>query len=613
MRARPKRKRNPSPFFVRPAWDHHCTEVPMKSRGVSDPPEALFQDFKPVLVFCAILGIFPLQLRRTGDAHFKWFSRSMLYSGVFYTLVGCFDLWLARRRLYDIVYNTHNFNTTIFKYNFFVYLVPHLILFPTHWLEGRKLAAFRNKWWEFQTSFFRVTGRSLSFGLRKTSWLVVVILPLFSVLYIGVVEVMTNEFTTAELFFYWYMLTLLVLHLVVWYMSPADVDKGVHDAVPYSVVGMGRSVVIADNRTIRLELASARLKNLSASPRIRLSKDGRPDMVRRTRFGMRGGAPRIKRSETLLAVIDGSGDVSNYRVLWLQLSELTKMTGSSNTYVQGQLLLEYFATILLSLYSIMIGMFENRISSITLSQGLNGIFWSLVVLVMCNSAGWAQWQVGPVFIGRLSELLHYGRAVDQFETFLEEVSCNQPIIILQGYITLDHGLSVYSIVCSQLETFLQVASCNQPIISLQGISPWTTVSSTRSIGVFYCMFSAGDLPASGIFWRPSCKRYLVTTLDHGLSVYSIVCSQLETFLQVASCNQPMISLQGYVNLDRSLFTTVYMGLFILFYRNCSVDGLNPELASTVVTYLVVLLQFGSKDREDDNVDKYNFTTTSSQL
>nr|CAD7432597.1 unnamed protein product [Timema monikensis] len=69
--------------------------------------------------------------------------------------------------------------------------------------------------------------------------------------------------------------------------SPAVVDPGVHNAVPYSAVGMAL--------TIMLELACARVKNLSASPRIRLSKDGRPDMVRRMRFGMRGGSPRIKR------------------------------------------------------------------------------------------------------------------------------------------------------------------------------------------------------------------------------------------------------------------------------------------------------------------------------
>nr|CAD7569727.1 unnamed protein product [Timema californicum] len=43
---------------------------------------------------------------------------------------------------------------------------------------------------------------------------------------------------------------------------------------------------------IRLWLAPD-WKDLSARPRIRLSRDGRPDMVRRTCFGMRGGDPRI--------------------------------------------------------------------------------------------------------------------------------------------------------------------------------------------------------------------------------------------------------------------------------------------------------------------------------
>nr|CAD7407688.1 unnamed protein product [Timema cristinae] len=68
--------------------------------------------------------------------------------------------------------------------------------------------------------------------------------------------------------------------------------------------------------TIMLELACARVKKRTASPRIRLSRDGRPDMVRRTRFGTRGGAPRIRRRNRPWMVgscsLEGPGMVGSF-------------------------------------------------------------------------------------------------------------------------------------------------------------------------------------------------------------------------------------------------------------------------------------------------------------
>nr|CAD7392435.1 unnamed protein product [Timema cristinae] len=61
--------------------------------------------------------------------------------------------------------------------------------------------------------------------------------------------------------------------------------------------------------TIMLELACARVKNLTASLRIRLSRGGRPDMVRRTRFGTRGGAPRIKRRNRTEMIVSVSTEI----------------------------------------------------------------------------------------------------------------------------------------------------------------------------------------------------------------------------------------------------------------------------------------------------------------
>nr|CAD7400804.1 unnamed protein product [Timema cristinae] len=61
--------------------------------------------------------------------------------------------------------------------------------------------------------------------------------------------------------------------------SPANVNKGVHDAISDTTVGMGESVIIAG----------------APEDLIQLSRDERPDMVRRTWFVMRGLAPSIKR------------------------------------------------------------------------------------------------------------------------------------------------------------------------------------------------------------------------------------------------------------------------------------------------------------------------------
>lgn len=88
-----------------------------------------------------------------GKPVFRRTFAAMLYSVVFYVVVGAFVVYTGVVKAQDMrALKTSDFDATVHGYMFLVYLLPHVIIPPCHWIQAQNIINFMTAWTNFQVA-----------------------------------------------------------------------------------------------------------------------------------------------------------------------------------------------------------------------------------------------------------------------------------------------------------------------------------------------------------------------------------------------------------------------------------------------------------------------------
>ena len=78
---------------------------------------------------------------------------AMLYSAVFYVVVGVFIVYIGvvnMQEMRDL--KASDFDDTVHGYMYLLYLLPHILIPPCHWSQAEKILNFMTAWTTFQVT-----------------------------------------------------------------------------------------------------------------------------------------------------------------------------------------------------------------------------------------------------------------------------------------------------------------------------------------------------------------------------------------------------------------------------------------------------------------------------
>uniref|UniRef100_A0A0U4VTB3 Gustatory receptor n=1 Tax=Reticulitermes speratus TaxID=60591 RepID=A0A0U4VTB3_9NEOP len=346
---------------------------------------AFYDSLKPFIIVMRAMGVCPLCVNNKAKVVFSWVSLAMLYSVCLYLLL-CFAVWFTNEnRMQAIRRANGRFEDSVDAYMLFVYLVPLAYLPFTHWREASRAANYMNMWIHFEDRYLQVTGSSLLIPLKcqcLTTVVLTVGLSHTSILASYFFTATSNN-TVPEVFLYSYLTTFSNLTGFFWYF------------------------VCAALRCAAIRLKESLFKNLENSP-------------------------------TQATVL------SDYRMLWLELSHLATQTGFAFCYTYGLYLTHLFFMLALSTYAtlsdIIVGTFGNNIL-VTTCVFVSGF----MIFAMCEGADDVLLKIHVAFQKKLLRYTADARQKDicnEVNTFLQTIVAEPPVITLGGYVRINRQLLV---------------------------------------------------------------------------------------------------------------------------------------------------------------------------
>ncbi|KDR19186.1 gustatory and odorant receptor 63a-like [Zootermopsis nevadensis] len=371
-------------------------EVVIVISEAEGPSSEFFEELKPIIYTMKIFGLFPLQKRIPGEPTFRRCKFSLMYSAVFYLAMNIYAYYVSRERIQFIRYSEASFDDLMYSVIHFMYVIPHFYLIPCHWKEVSKVGRYFVHWSDFQKQYVRVTGKQLYLGQNRHVMWSVVLTPVVALCFVATEYYMSSaEEKYWELGFYWYIFTVILLHIVWWWFTCSSLRSGIYDIS----------------------------ENLFKDPTI---------------FADEGSA-------TLVA---------QYRALWISLSRLSCETGLFMCYTYGHLCVLSFSVMTLSLYGSLSNLHDGlylRHLGLALAVCVIGG----VTYVMANGAHHAAREVGPEFCEKLSHVNSDDKQMRrELKIFTRVMTLNSSEINLGGYVRIDRGF-LLRFICTMV-TYLVV-------------------------------------------------------------------------------------------------------------------------------------------------------------
>ncbi|PNF24014.1 hypothetical protein B7P43_G08614 [Cryptotermes secundus] len=217
-------------------WRHLDESSLAKDETIVAIPEAeetaseFFDELKAVIYTMKIFGLFPLQKRNPGESTFQRCKLSLVYSAVFYVAVSVYAYHVSRERIEFIRYSEASFDDLIYSVIHFLYVIPHFYLIPCHWKEVTKVGGYFARWSQFQKQFLCATEKQLYLGQNRRAKWSVVLIPVLALLF-AVSEYLLSsaEEKYWELGFYWYIFTVILLHVVWWWFVCSSLRGAIYN------------------------------------------------------------------------------------------------------------------------------------------------------------------------------------------------------------------------------------------------------------------------------------------------------------------------------------------------------------------------------------------------
>ena len=103
------------------------------------------------MIIPKLFALFFFLFLEVGRPVFRRTFAAMLYSVVFYVLVGVFVVYTGVVKLQEMrELKSSEFDETVHGYMFLVYLVPHIAIPVCHWSQAEEIVNFMTAWTNFQ-------------------------------------------------------------------------------------------------------------------------------------------------------------------------------------------------------------------------------------------------------------------------------------------------------------------------------------------------------------------------------------------------------------------------------------------------------------------------------
>ncbi|XP_058467629.1 gustatory and odorant receptor 22-like [Malaya genurostris] len=350
--------------------------------------DQFYRDHKLLLVLFRALAVMPILRSSPGRITFNWKSWASIYAYCFYLVSSVVVLIVGYERIV-ILQQTKKFDEYIYGILFVIFLVPHFWIPFVGWGVAKHVAVYKTMWGTFQVRYYRVTGTNLKFPNLK----ILIIIFSFGCLVCSIVFLLSlsfllDGFTLWHTLAYYHIITMLNMNSALWYIN----SRGI------------------------------RVASSSLSDRFR--KD--------------------------VAIECTAAMISQYRFLWLNLSELLQLLGNVYARTYSTYCLFMFVNITVAIYGALSEVIDHGFGFSFKEIGLivDTVYCSLLLFIFCDCSHNATLQVAQgvqdtlLGINLLKVDLPTQKEID---LFIQAIEMNPAIVSLKGYAEVNRKLLTASI------------------------------------------------------------------------------------------------------------------------------------------------------------------------
>lgn len=181
--------------------------------------DQFYRDHKLLLVLFRALAVMPITRSSPGKVTFSWRSGAMRYALLFYAMSSCVVLVVGWERL-KILQTTQKFDEYVYAIVFVLFLVPHFWIPFVGWGVASHVAVYKTMWGAFQVHYYRVTGRTLVFPQLKLMIVVIAAACLTcAMLFLLSLTMLLDGFLLWHTCAYYHIVTMINMNCALWYIN----------------------------------------------------------------------------------------------------------------------------------------------------------------------------------------------------------------------------------------------------------------------------------------------------------------------------------------------------------------------------------------------------------
>lgn len=181
--------------------------------------DQFYRDHKLLLVLFRALAVMPITRSSPGQVTFSWRSGAMRYALLFYALSSVVVLVVGWERL-KILQTTQKFDEYVYAIVFVLFLVPHFWIPFVGWGVASHVAVYKTMWGAFQVRYYRVTARTLQFPRLKVMIVVIAVACLTcAMLFMLSLTLLLDGFLLWHTCAYYHIVTMINMNCALWYIN----------------------------------------------------------------------------------------------------------------------------------------------------------------------------------------------------------------------------------------------------------------------------------------------------------------------------------------------------------------------------------------------------------
>lgn len=342
-----------------------------------------YRDHKLLLILFRVLAVMPIERSSPGKITFSWKSTATIYAICFYIVTSVIVLIVGYERV-KILQTTKQFDDYIYAIIFVIFLVPHFWIPFVGWGVAKDVAIYKTMWGTFQLRYYRVTGESLKFPRLKILIVIISIACLLcAVMFLLSLSALMEGFFLWHTSAYYHIVTMINMNSALWYINC---------------------------RAFR-EASNSLSKCFAKEVRIHCN----------------------------------AAIISQYRFLWLNLSELLQTLGNAYTRTYSTYCLFMFVNITTAIYGALSEIFDHGFAFSFKEIGLfvDAIYCSTLLFIFADCSHNATKQVAQGVQDTLLtiNLLQVDQQTQkEIDLFIQAIEMNPAIVSLKGYANVNREL-----------------------------------------------------------------------------------------------------------------------------------------------------------------------------